>query len=212
MARIADNIAALHAMTVTAAPATRRAARAGFDLGSNGCLTDRHGCPPQPNRCPTSSRARSIFCACCCRRASAPISRWCRWCGLSGVIGVSTPLRPGLMLSTIARSLERAFAIRNARAVALIINSPGGSPAQSHLIFRRIRQLAAGKENSGARLRRGCRRLRRLHAGLRRRRDHLRSIFDRRLDRRGRRLVRLSQADGKARHRAPALHRRASAR
>jgi serine protease SohB len=64
---------------------------------------------------------------------------------LSGVIGVVTPLRPGLLLSTIARSLERAFDTRNARAVALIINSPGGSPAQSHLIFRRIRQLAEEK-------------------------------------------------------------------
>src|ERR1700688_3636607 len=65
---------------------------------------------------------------------------------LSGVIGVSTPLKPGLMLSSTARSLERAFATRNARAVALIINSPGGSPAQSHLIFRRIRQLAQEKK------------------------------------------------------------------
>jgi serine protease SohB len=65
---------------------------------------------------------------------------------LSGVIGAVTPLRPGLMLSSTARSLERAFATRNARAVALIINSPGGSPAQSHLIFRRIRQLATEKK------------------------------------------------------------------
>jgi serine protease SohB len=65
---------------------------------------------------------------------------------LSGVIGVSTPLRPGLMVSTVARSLDRAFATRNARAVALIVNSPGGSPAQSHLIFRRIRQLATEKK------------------------------------------------------------------
>jgi serine protease SohB len=65
---------------------------------------------------------------------------------LSGVIGVSAPLRPGLMLSSVARSLERAFATRNARAVALIVNSPGGSPAQSHLIFRRIRQLATEKK------------------------------------------------------------------
>ena len=64
---------------------------------------------------------------------------------LSGVIGVSSPLRPGLMLSSTARSLERAFSMRNARAVALIVNSPGGSPAQSHLIFRRIRQLAGEK-------------------------------------------------------------------
>jgi serine protease SohB len=65
---------------------------------------------------------------------------------LSGIIGVSTPLRPGLILSSLARSLERAFAVRNARAVALLINSPGGSPAQSHLIFLRIRQLAAEKK------------------------------------------------------------------
>jgi signal peptide peptidase SppA len=65
---------------------------------------------------------------------------------LSGIIGVATPLRPGLMLSTIARSLERAFSVRRARAVALIINSPGGSPTQSHLIFHRIRQLAVEKK------------------------------------------------------------------
>lgn len=62
---------------------------------------------------------------------------------LSGIIGVSTPLKPGLMLSGVARTLERAFAMPNAKAVALIINSPGGSPVQSHLIFLRIRQLAA---------------------------------------------------------------------
>ncbi len=64
---------------------------------------------------------------------------------MSGAIGVVTPLRPGLMLATVARSLERAFSVRNARAVAMIVNSPGGSPTQSHLIFRRIRQLAAEK-------------------------------------------------------------------
>ena len=65
---------------------------------------------------------------------------------LSGVIGVVTPLRPGLLLSSIARTLERAFSMRNARAVALIVNSPGGSPAQSNLICRRIRQLAEEKK------------------------------------------------------------------
>ncbi|MEI7805361.1 MAG: S49 family peptidase [Hyphomicrobiales bacterium] len=64
---------------------------------------------------------------------------------LSGVIGMSTPLKPGLMLASVAKALDRAFAVRNAKAVALAINSPGGSPAQSHLIFRRIRQLAEEK-------------------------------------------------------------------
>jgi serine protease SohB len=65
---------------------------------------------------------------------------------LAGVIGVVTPLRPGLLLSTIARSLDRAFTMPHARALALVINSPGGSPSQSHLIFRRIRQLADEKK------------------------------------------------------------------
>ena len=61
---------------------------------------------------------------------------------LSGVIGFSTPLRPGVTIGGVARQLERAFTMRNAAAVALVINSPGGSPVQSHLIYRRIRQLA----------------------------------------------------------------------
>jgi serine protease SohB len=76
-------------------------------------------------------------------RADIPIVPVVR---LSGVIGIVTPLRPGLTLSSIARALERAFAVSNARAVALLINSPGGSPSQSHLIFRRIRQLSAEKK------------------------------------------------------------------
>jgi serine protease SohB len=62
---------------------------------------------------------------------------------LSGVIGFSTPLKPGLTLAGLARQLDRAFTMRNARAVALVINSPGGSPVQSHLIYHRIRALAA---------------------------------------------------------------------
>ena len=65
---------------------------------------------------------------------------------LTGVIGFSTPLRPGLTLSGVARTLDRVFAVRNARAVALAINSPGGSAVQSHLIFRRIRELAEEKK------------------------------------------------------------------
>jgi len=65
---------------------------------------------------------------------------------LSGVIGLSSPLKPGLTLANVARPLERAFGMRKARAIALLINSPGGSPVQSHLIYRRIRQLAAEKK------------------------------------------------------------------
>jgi signal peptide peptidase SppA len=62
---------------------------------------------------------------------------------LTGVIGISTPLKPGLTLANVARLLERAFTFRRVRAVALVINSPGGSAVQSHLIHGRIRALAA---------------------------------------------------------------------
>jgi len=65
---------------------------------------------------------------------------------LSGVIGFSTPLRPGLTLASVAKPLDRAFAWPRARAVALLINSPGGSAVQSHLVFQRIRQLSAEKK------------------------------------------------------------------
>ena len=65
---------------------------------------------------------------------------------LSGVIGAVTPLRPGMTLASVAKTLEKAFATKNARAVALVINSPGGSPVQSRQIYLRIRQLAAEKD------------------------------------------------------------------
>jgi signal peptide peptidase SppA len=65
---------------------------------------------------------------------------------LSGLIGAVTPLRQGMTLATVARTLERAFSMRNAQAVALLINSPGGSPVQSRQIYLRIRQLAADKK------------------------------------------------------------------
>src|ERR1700676_5440637 len=65
---------------------------------------------------------------------------------LSGLIGSVTPLRPGMSLAGVARTLERAFGMKNAKAVALLINSPGGSPVQSRQIYLRIRQLAAEKQ------------------------------------------------------------------
>jgi len=65
---------------------------------------------------------------------------------LSGLIGAVTPLRPGMSLGGVARTLERAFAVKNAKAVALVINSPGGSPVQSRQIYLRIRQLATEKK------------------------------------------------------------------
>jgi signal peptide peptidase SppA len=75
-------------------------------------------------------------------RASAPLVPVVR---LQGAIGIGTPLRPALTLSSLAEPMERAFSLPGAAEVALVINSPGGSPAQSHLIYRRIRRLAEEK-------------------------------------------------------------------
>lgn len=65
---------------------------------------------------------------------------------LAGVIGQVGPFRTGLTLAGLAPVLERAFSMRHARAVALVVNSPGGSPVQSALIHKRIRDLAAEKK------------------------------------------------------------------
>lgn len=74
------------------------------------------------------------------RGAVVPVVR------LSGTIGAVTPLRPGLTLSGVSRLLEKAFETKRAKAVALVINSPGGSPVQSRQIYARIRQLADEKK------------------------------------------------------------------
>jgi len=73
------------------------------------------------------------------RGALIPVLRF------SGAIGMSTPLRPGLTLSTCAGAIEKAFSMRGAKAVAIQINSPGGSAVQSVLIYKRIRALAEEK-------------------------------------------------------------------
>lgn len=60
---------------------------------------------------------------------------------LHGVIAAEQ--RPGrLNIAGVAPLLQRAFAIKSAPVVAIIINSPGGSPVQSRLISKRIRDLA----------------------------------------------------------------------
>ena len=66
---------------------------------------------------------------------------------LSGVIASSGLLGSrGLSIESVAPLLARAFNTRGAKAVALAINSPGGSPVQSALIGQRIRLLAAEKD------------------------------------------------------------------
>ncbi len=72
-------------------------------------------------------------------RKDAPVIPMIR---LHGAIGIGSPLRPALTMKGVEPLLARAFK-KGVPAVALAINSPGGSAVQSALIARRIRALAA---------------------------------------------------------------------
>ncbi len=61
-----------------------------------------------------------------------------------GVI-MPRPRRDGVSLASHAAAIERAFRVSNLVAVAVVVNSPGGSAVQSALLFRRIRELADEK-------------------------------------------------------------------
>lgn len=62
------------------------------------------------------------------------------------IMAGGTQFRPSLSLATTAEVIEKAFAFKDAPAVAISINSPGGSPVQSRLIYKRIRDLAEEKK------------------------------------------------------------------
>jgi len=65
---------------------------------------------------------------------------------LAGTISAASGFRPNLNLAGVAQALEKAFKVKDAPAVALLVNSPGGAPVQSRLIYERIRSLAAEKD------------------------------------------------------------------
>jgi signal peptide peptidase SppA len=65
---------------------------------------------------------------------------------LHGVIGKDGKLSSGINIDNIAPLLKKAFETKNAKAVALNINSPGGSPVQSELIYNYIRELSEEKK------------------------------------------------------------------
>ncbi len=65
---------------------------------------------------------------------------------LSGVIGKVSSVKSGLTIESLNELIEKAFNIKNIKALCLIINSPGGSPVQSELIAKRIRSLASEKK------------------------------------------------------------------
>lgn len=61
-----------------------------------------------------------------------------------GVI-MPRPRREGVSLASHAGAIDKAFRLPGLVAVAIVVNSPGGAPVQSALLFRRLRQLADEK-------------------------------------------------------------------
>lgn len=58
------------------------------------------------------------------------------------ILAQNSPMRSNLNLASVAAPLQRAFETKHSPAVALSVNSPGGSPVQSRLIVSRIRELS----------------------------------------------------------------------
>ena len=61
---------------------------------------------------------------------------------LTGIIGSAGKFKQGIDLAGQKEILKKAFSFKKAKHIAISINSPGGSPVQSHLIYSYIRQLA----------------------------------------------------------------------
>ena len=61
---------------------------------------------------------------------------------MTGVIGNVGRFKQGIDLANQQDILKKAFSFKKAKVVAISINSPGGSPVQSHLIYSYIKQLA----------------------------------------------------------------------
>ncbi|MSP34012.1 MAG: S49 family peptidase [Rickettsiales bacterium] len=102
---------------------------------------DQNNCNPQPsNNCKIYCFFKKI---CCFYKSNKPVIAHV---ALNGVIGKDSKFSSGLNIENILPLLEKAFKTSNIKAVAITINSPGGSPVQSELIYNAIRELSQEKK------------------------------------------------------------------
>ncbi len=92
----------------------------------------------QTSNCPIRKFLKKLF-----RCKSEPVVACVN---LHGVIGKDSKLSSGLNFENVAPLLKRAFEMKKVKAVALAINSPGGSPVQSELIYNYVRELSEEKK------------------------------------------------------------------
>ena len=77
-------------------------------------------------------------------RDPPPVVGLLRFEGVSG--RGAGPGRPGITLAGYERAIAKLFSNKRLKAVAVVVNSPGGSPVQSALIAKRVRDLADEKD------------------------------------------------------------------
>jgi signal peptide peptidase SppA len=88
------------------------------------------------NNCPFS-KLKNLIC-----KKSANIAV----VNLFGIIGKGSKLEGGINIENVDPLLQKAFETKNLKAIAINVNSPGGSPVQSELIYLRIRELSSEKK------------------------------------------------------------------
>ncbi len=90
----------------------------------------------QPNRC-LFTKLKNLICK---KSANVAVVNLC------GVIGKGGKIDQGINIENVNPLLERAFETKGAKAVVINVNSPGGSPVQSELIYTRIKELSLEKK------------------------------------------------------------------
>jgi ClpP class serine protease len=68
---------------------------------------------------------------------------------LNGVIGNAGKFKQGIDFAGQEELIKKAFSLKKTSCVAITVNSPGGSPVQSHMIYNFIRQEAKNNKKKG---------------------------------------------------------------
>jgi len=96
----------------------------------------------QNSNCCITNFFKKVYKKICCRKNNPTVA----CVNLQGVIGKDGKFESGLNFNNVAPLLKRAFEMKQIKAVALNINSPGGSPVQSELIYNYVRELSLEKK------------------------------------------------------------------
>lgn len=96
-------------------------------------------CCVSKNCCQVSGFFKKIL---CCKKKKSKVAVL----NLSGIIGKDSKFEAGLNFTNCYPLIKKAFEDKKIKAVAVLVNSPGGSPVQSEMIYSLIRELSKTKK------------------------------------------------------------------